>query len=131
MKSVLDVSAAFEVITQSKFSQKFVDQLQRAEYILAPELYFSEATNTAWKYHRFTGIDETISLMMAKNAIQLVGAFFPLHSLWLDAFQIACKYSHPAYDCFYLALAQQENASLMSLDKRMISLAKELNIPII
>jgi len=38
------------------------------------------------------------------------------------------KLGHPAYDCFYLTLAKQQEASLVTTDQRLINIAEKLNI---
>jgi predicted nucleic acid-binding protein len=48
------------------------------------------------------------------------------HEFWLTvwlasrAFEIAAELRHPVYDCFYLALAEREEASLVTADRRLI-----------
>ncbi|MCB9291370.1 MAG: type II toxin-antitoxin system VapC family toxin [Lewinellaceae bacterium] len=37
---------------------------------------------------------------------------------------LACKSENPAYDGFYLALAKQLDATLVTADKRLIKVAK-------
>jgi predicted nucleic acid-binding protein len=37
------------------------------------------------------------------------------------ALEIAAELRHPAYDCFYLALAQERRAQLVTADRRLIS----------
>jgi predicted nucleic acid-binding protein len=37
------------------------------------------------------------------------------------ALEIAAELRHPAYDCFYLALAEERSAKLITADRRLIS----------
>jgi predicted nucleic acid-binding protein len=43
-------------------------------------------------------------------------------TVWLAkrAFEIASELRHPVYDCFYLALAEREDAALVTADRRLI-----------
>lgn len=130
MKVVLDVSAAFAVITAGASSQ-FLPQLESAAQVLAPDLYYSEAANAAWKFHHIEGLSPEASHKLAERAIQLVDIFFPSELLWKEALEMACKIAHPVYDCYYLALARQEESALLTADRRLIKIAGELRIPAI
>jgi predicted nucleic acid-binding protein len=37
----------------------------------------------------------------------------------------------PGYDCFYLVLAQQQDATLLTKDKRLIRLAKKVDLAVV
>jgi predicted nucleic acid-binding protein len=37
---------------------------------------------------------------------------------------------HPIYDCFYLALAQREGASLVTADNKMLGAAKQARVKV-
>ena len=43
-------------------------------------------------------------------------------TVWLAsrAFEIAAELRQPVYDCFYLALAESEDAMLVTADRRLI-----------
>lgn len=129
MKAVLDVSAAFAVITGASTSTPLLPYLESAEQILAPDLFYSEATNAAWKFHRIEDLSPDEAQIIAERAIQLVDIYFPSESLWLEALHLACTLQHPVYDCYYLALAKQEEAHLLTIDKRLRKLAETMAIP--
>ncbi len=42
------------------------------------------------------------------------------------AINIAIKLKHPIYDCFYIALAEREDAALITIDKRLLGIGKSL-----
>jgi predicted nucleic acid-binding protein len=55
-------------------------------------------------------------------AYRLAGLFTRLHAaegLARQAVRIACDLDHPVYDCVYLALADRENASMVTADRRL------------
>ena len=43
-----------------------------------------------------------------------------------EALRIAVAINHPAYDCFYLALARREAAPLVTADKRLAAAAQRV-----
>jgi hypothetical protein len=51
MNAVPDVGAAYAVITGSKQSKQLIAVLEKATPVLAPDLFYSEAAHTAWKFH--------------------------------------------------------------------------------
>jgi predicted nucleic acid-binding protein len=44
----------------------------------------------------------------------------PLAPLAARAVEIAAELRHPVYDCFYLALTESEDATLVTADRRLI-----------
>ena len=130
MKIILDVSAAFAVITGAPAAKQFLPQVESATQVLAPDLFYSEVTNAAWKFNYIEDASPEESQRMADRAIQLVDIFFASDSLWQDALGLACKIGHPTYDCYYLILTQQQEATLLTADKRLVKLAQKLGISV-
>ena len=128
MKVVLDVSAAFSVIVGARDSEKFLSDLESATEVLAPDLFYAEATNTAWKFHHIEDASVKESQLLLANAIALIDTFTKTESLSEDALNLACKIEHSAYDCFYLTLASKEKAGLLTKDKRLSKMATGLGI---
>ena len=44
------------------------------------------------------------------------------------AFALAHRWNHPVYDCFYVALAAEEQAPLVTDDARVLALAKKAGL---
>jgi predicted nucleic acid-binding protein len=131
MRVVLDVSAAFAIVTNSPGGEKLADIISQANIVFAPDLFYSEATNVGWKYHHIEEASREASFRLTEKAIQLVDIFFPSESIWEDALDLACQLEHPVYDCFYLVLAQQQDATLLTKDKRLIRLAKKIDLAVV
>ena len=51
-----------------------------------------------------------------------------VESLQEQALALAIDLKHPVYDCFYLALAERENAPLVTADEAMIAAARKAKI---
>jgi predicted nucleic acid-binding protein len=95
--------------------------LQSNERLIAPDLVFSEIANAAWKMTMFA----SLSPEAAAQAVLKSSDFFDeiVASLELKdaALAISLKLRHPAYDCFYLALAEQRDCSLLTADQRLLA----------
>ena len=63
--------------------------------------------------------------------IDLVDDFIETTSLRREVFSESIKNDHAAYDLFYLIIARRYNASILSRDKMMKKIAKELKIKIV
>jgi predicted nucleic acid-binding protein len=47
-----------------------------------------------------------------------------------QALQVAIDTDHPIYDCFYIALAQRENAPLITADERQVAAARRAKVDV-
>ncbi|GAB4407424.1 MAG: hypothetical protein OHK0039_09880 [Bacteroidia bacterium] len=124
----MDVSAAFALATGNPRDAGFVQALMQAEAVLVPDLFVSEACNTAWKYYHIEGASLADIQVLAQRAIGLPDQIVSVADLWADALVLAHQLDHPVYDCLYLVLARQRDAHLLSLDKRLLRLAEGLGI---
>lgn len=86
------------------------------ERLLAPDLVFAELANILWKCHR-RGLIGTSELANYDFAV-LFDQIVPCQALWTSAVALSVDLNHPAYDCFYLALALAENDVLITADRR-------------
>jgi predicted nucleic acid-binding protein len=80
----------------------------------------AEITNAAWKFVIFDGV----AVESAKSSVREVTKAFeelvPTSVLKDRALAIAIELRHPAYDCFYLALAERSSSPLVTADDRLI-----------
>jgi len=116
VRLILDASAAVEVALDRGKAREFAKLLGAAGEVLAPELLVPEVVNTVWKYHQF----EKLSLIACDRAIELAlglaDVLVSCKELHREAFLLARTTQRPAYDAFYLALAQREDAALLTMD---------------
>lgn len=120
---VLDASAAIRVITGDPMASSWLEQLNQAPLVLAPELMLSEVANTLWKLQRSGTLNELDPLTLLADARDLVDQIEPDRHLQVEALALACHLDHPVYDCLYLALARREAALLLTADQRLQRLA--------
>jgi predicted nucleic acid-binding protein len=90
------------------------------EVIIAPDLLIAEVTNTLARLAGLSGP----SVPLIESAIEQLPRWFaelvPAGRLRQAAFQLAVELNHPAYDCFYLALAAERQVSFATADARFI-----------
>jgi predicted nucleic acid-binding protein len=120
MTIVVDASVAARWFLRLDKSEEAVALLNSGERLIAPDLVVVEATNTAWKARVFGGVPlETVTDFVQKSA-RLFHELVPTADLKDRAFEIALSLKHSAYDCFYLALAEQRECKLITADERLL-----------
>ena len=88
--------------------------------LLAPQLMISEVTDALRKHVRV----RDITLSQASAALQSLPGWFneivPMQALAGPALAIARRLEHSAYGCFYLALAEDRSAPLVTADEALV-----------
>lgn len=131
MRLVLDASAAIEVVLDRPKGRIFGGVLEKADEVLAPELLVPEVVNVIWKYHQFENLSLTACDRALERAVGLVDALVSCKDLYREAFLLARVTHRPAYDMFYLALAQREDAGFLTLDAPLKKEAGRQGIPVL
>jgi predicted nucleic acid-binding protein len=125
MTLVVDASVAVKWFVEEIGSAPARALLDRGIPLIAPELILAEVGNALWKH----GQAGRVSWRQAERAAIRVGDVFdtlvPLRSLAAQAFALARSFTHPVYDCFYLALAEMEKARLVTYDQRLLACVKD------
>ncbi|MCY3746804.1 MAG: type II toxin-antitoxin system VapC family toxin [Acidobacteria bacterium] len=116
---VVDASVAVKWLVREPLSHQASLLLATEVSLLAPDLLFAEAANALWAMKQRGDLeddefDEAVQtlrsapVLVPSTLLQLVPA----------ASRLAADLGHPIYDCFYLALAIQEKAPLITADRR-------------
>lgn len=99
-----------------------------ANHVLhAPWLILSEAANALWKYVSrgvISGPDAATALATLPRSIEIAAET----DLAPESILLAARLNHPAYDCFYLALAQRMALPLLTADNRLATLAAQVGV---
>lgn len=128
MTVVCDASVAVESAMDGPGSKETENTLADFDTIIAPDLYVSEITNAFWKHHRIKGVDVASCENGIRQCLAIPDTLVDSRYLVKAAFYIACTSRHSSYDCFYLACAQEYQATLLTMDKKLARVAKKLNI---
>ncbi len=115
---VADTSVAIKWVVSENQSQAAHNLLASECVIVAPDFLLVESINTIWKKYRrgeipFEDIDETFSTL--KDSIV---CFIPILLLIPRIMALSKSLDHPAYDCVYLATAEQLDAIVVTADSR-------------
>ena len=123
MKVVIDASAAIEIALDGSHATRLSAFLATSDEVLAPELLLAEVVNSIWKYHHFENLEVDLCERALKFVTELVPVLVSHTELYSQAFLLSrSEPRRAAYDMFYLALAQREDAVLLTMDR---SLKKE------
>ena len=116
---VVDASVAVKWLVTEAFSDEAARLLDEDLTLAAPELLFAEATNALWAMCRRGDIGRTDfaqAVEVLKSAPLAVPA--SMRQLAPAAARLAGDLDRPAYDCYYLALAVQEQYTVVTADRR-------------
>ena len=80
----------------------------------------AEITNAAWKFVLFDGATAESAQTAVRDITKAFEELVPTSVLKDRALAIAIELRHPAYDCFYLALAERSASPLVTADDRLI-----------
>jgi predicted nucleic acid-binding protein len=116
---VIDASIAVKWVVEEPGTAAALSFLEQAK-LLAPELLVAECANILWKKVRKRELSKDEALLAARllqgSEIELV----PTRALLEPATRIAIELDHPAYDCLYVALAEQNNCPFVTADESLL-----------
>jgi predicted nucleic acid-binding protein len=120
MTLVVDASVAARWFLPLEKADAATGLLKSGERLIAPDFVIVELTNLAWKSAAFGGaLLETVNDFVEKSA-QYFHELIPASALKDRALSLAVTLRHPAYDCFYLALAEQRGCRFVTADDRLL-----------
>ena len=117
---VVDASVACKWLVQEIDSNRAVRLLHAATAMVAPDLVVTEVANALWRKVRSREVDIGHAIEALDNLGKFLSELVPGAQLGRQALAIAHELNHPVYDCMYLALAVQREASVVSADARLI-----------
>ena len=117
---VVDASVAVKWFVQEPETADARALIGGPDPLIAPDLVVPEVINVVWR-RLIRGDLERDQVADVPEALPKVFAeFWPSVRLARDAFEIATELRHPVYDCFYLALAESEDAVMVTADRRLL-----------
>lgn len=118
MTLVVDASVAVKWFIVEPGRPEARRLLNREQRLIAPDLIVAELVNVLSKRLSAGAIEHAQAADAARELPLLLFELSPLASLAGRALAIADELRHPAYDCFYLALAEARDAKLVTADRR-------------
>ncbi|PKQ21152.1 MAG: hypothetical protein CVT66_01475 [Actinobacteria bacterium HGW-Actinobacteria-6] len=103
-------------------------RLQGAEALAAPDLLYAECANAIWKRARRGLLPQSDAddLVVRLRAYPLQA--IPLGDLTADALRISLAFDHPIYDCYYVAATIQSGHTLVTADRVLAKLARDVGL---
>ena len=117
MKWVIDASVAAKWLAPEPDTAQAEALL--ADDLMAPDLLYAEVGNILWKKQLRGEMDAATAQIGARWLLQVPLQVHDSANLLAGALALALQLQHPAYDCFYLALAQRVGAPLVTADRRL------------
>jgi len=120
MTVVVDASVALRWCFQLNGSDRAEELMQSHDRLIAPDLVNAEITNAAWKFVILDRMTAESARSAVREVVKAFEEFVPTSVLKDRALAIAIELRHPAYDCFYLALAERRTSLLVTANERLI-----------
>ncbi|HHB90961.1 MAG TPA: PIN domain-containing protein [Anaerolineae bacterium] len=128
MKIITDTNIHLAVILNEPERSTIIDLTSESE-LIAPEVLPFEIGNALTSLFR-RGLLDKQRVLQAWEYSQLI----PVDLRTVDfvhALEIATRFHIYAYDAYFLACALSLRLPLMTMDKKMLAVAKELAIPVV
>jgi len=120
MTAVVDASVACKWFLAEAGTDAAVSLMQSGEGLTAPDIIIPEVCNVAWRKARTGEIAAQQAEAMVAGLAASLDEVVPSAPLAARSLAIARELDHSVYDCFYLALAEQREARLVTADARLI-----------
>ncbi|MEN0652720.1 MULTISPECIES: type II toxin-antitoxin system VapC family toxin [Hyphobacterium] len=120
---VVDANVALAWAVPSSRTQSALHVLESPGDIIAPTLLVHEVANAVWLMINQQLIAPDEGEAIRAEAIAPVRILESDRVLAWRALQIAAELRHPAYDAFYLAVAEAESMPFITGDRRLIARA--------
>ena len=120
MTLVVDTSVAVKFVVQEEGSAEAKHLAASSERLAAPDLIHAELANVFWRMTRAGKMRAEQQDAALSEIAMLLDEVFPLAPLAPLAMHMSRTLDHPAYDCFYLALAYRSSARLLTADQRLV-----------
>lgn len=116
---VIDASIAVKWVIEENGTPAALALRDKAR-LIAPELLVAECANILWKkvQRGELSIDEAHLAARILEAAEI--ELLPTRFLLAAATRMAIDLNHPAYDCFYLALAEANECRFVTADERFL-----------
>lgn len=119
MTLVIDASVACKWFIEEEGSDEAQQIVAVEETLVAPDLIVAEVSNIFWRKVRLDQMLSSHATAGINGLMITLTEIVPSATLVPRALEISLELDHPAYDCFYIALAESEDVRLITADKRL------------
>ena len=130
MTLVVDASVAAKWVAFEPGSAAAIEVRRHDDHLIAPSFAIAEIGNALWKKVSRREMNRNEAVSAFRLAVSHYAEFVPFEDFGEAALELAIALRHPIYDCFYLALAERENAPLATADEAMIAAARKAKIKV-
>jgi predicted nucleic acid-binding protein len=109
----------------------FKTTLLQSEVVLAPNTYPSEITNVFWKYGHLSGLSPELCEKGITCCIDLIDDYIATVNLCKEVLAESLRTGHSAYDLFFLVVARRNSAGILSMDKKLMTIARALKVTVL
>ncbi len=127
---VLDASAGIELALGRANSYKYRDLLNKADKVVSSELYKAETANVLWKYVNADLLSKEGALTRLRYCFDLIDEYIDISSHNEEALFEGIRINHSVYGLLYFTLARRNGAILLTLDKKLKTIAEEHGIDV-
>lgn len=125
MKIVVDTSIIISVLTNEKHKQDIIKNTKYADLIAPFSLHWEIGNAFSSMFKR--------NIINLKQAKEVLFNYYQIPIRFIDvdlesSIEISKQFNIYAYDAYFLVCSQTEKAPLMTLDKNLLKLSKEIGI---
>lgn len=126
---VIDASVAIKWVVNEDGTKDAIKVYERGK-LSSPDLLIVECANVLWKKVRRKELSQDAAIVAANLLQRTDVEIVPTRHLMENAMRLALELDHAAYDCLYLALAEEHDWPFVTADDRLRrKLAQSSNSP--
>ena len=116
---VIDASIAVKWVVEEDGTAEAL-ALRQGSKLIAPQLLVAECANILWKKVQREELLKEEALLAARLLQGAEIELLPMQSLLEAAVRMSIEIDHAAYDCVYLALANNSKCQFVTADERFL-----------
>jgi predicted nucleic acid-binding protein len=128
---VIDANAGIEISLNRPKGKILSEYISTSEKVISSDLYKAEVANTLWKYVKGGFLQKGGTMEVMKIALSLVDEYIDINENNSESLSESIRLNHSSYDMLYFTLARRAGASLLTVDKKLLELAKEHGIGVV
>jgi predicted nucleic acid-binding protein len=116
VRLIVDASVAIKWVVDESDREAAREFVSDTHELMAPDFLLVEASNILWKKVTRDQIDQSQARRALEELTATFDEFLPTAQLAPQALSLSIALGHPAYDCMYVAAAEQHDGILLTAD---------------